>query len=381
MACAAIDGVTVPVFSRLWMYWWERSIIGTLPQDSGADVIDEYDSDQQDGNIAESVYPYDDNATTPPPSGASTTQKFSTVAAYQPIAAGAQATIDAILTALDNKQPVAIGLAWSDQFTSAYEQGQVVTPAMFTYMGEGHALSIVGWAPPSAAHPNGVFILQGSWGIASPAETSLWPDAKAGDHYFDASLFTAMYQGQPIVSDVFAAVPMAAPATLSVQITPPSSATVGQPSAWSAQPTGLPPGSIAVYTWTFPTATLTGQNVSYTPTAAGVMSVTCKVSVASTGAGASATASITVQPAPAPGPPPSPPTGVTQIQCDAVFATVEQTLTAMLPQYAGNQGAINQINYAIAVAKYLQTDGIDPLFTTSGRAQWVTQLPKPEGGV
>jgi hypothetical protein len=49
----------------------------------------------------------------------------------------------------------------------------------------------------------------------------------------------------------------------------------------------------------------------------------------------------------------------------------------MLPQYASDQCATEQIQYAIAVAEYLQTNGIDPLFSAA-KAQYAAPLPKPK---
>ena len=367
MIAAAVEGTPTPVLSRLWMYYYERQIIGTFPQDSGADVIDEYDVDSQDGNVADSLWPYDaSKITETPPAAASSAQKYKTVAAYQPISASNFR--DGILTALDNNQPVTIGLNWFEGWMTSWSQSGILAAASMDYVAGGHAVTIIGWVPPGVHFAQGAYLFQNSWGATSPNNTGIHSDATSGRGFIPAEVFAMSSVG----GEADAVVGIASPATLSVTITSPASATIGQPSAWSAAVTGLPAGSIAVYTWTFPTATLTGQNVSYTPTAAGLMNVSCRVSVQSTGAGASATASITVQPAPTPTP-----VIVTQAAVDAVFAQVETALTAMLPQYQADQGATDQINYGVAVLQYTQKQGVDPLYLNS-KAQFVGALPKPQ---
>jgi hypothetical protein len=305
MACAAVDGVTVPVLSRSWMYYRERQILGTFPADSGADVIDEFDVDSRDGNIAEDVWPYDANPGETPPAAAVSAQRYRSVAAYQPIAAGAESTIDAILTALDNNQPVPIGLAWCDAFTAAYEAGRPIAPAMYAEQNEGHAITIKLYTPPTPAYPLGIFTAQGSWGPVSPPEPSIHPDSRAGDHYIDARLLLATAGGRPIVSDLYAAVPMASPATLTLTLSGPKSVQAGQAAAFSATLVGLPPGSDVAYAWDFgdgtpAESTSGGATASHVYARSGNYTVTGTASVASTGAKASATLAIAVTPAPAP---------------------------------------------------------------------------------
>ena len=324
-ACGMIDGAMTPVLSREFMYYAERLLINTFPQDSGADVIDEFDVDQQ-GNIADKIWPYDQNPSERPPAGVAGAPRYKTVAAYQPIAAGGAAALDAILTALDNRQPVAIGLGWSDSFTAAYANGQIVTPAMYKYMGEGHALTIKAYTPPGKLSPNGIVVLQGSWGQNSPGRTDIHPDAKAGDHYFDVSLIE---DGQ-IVTDIYAGVPMAAPAIISVAVTPPASDQAGVAGAWSAQVTGAPAGSDITYSWSFSDGgSANGQNVSYTPAAAGTLTGTCTAMVPTTGAIGSGSGSVSVSPAPAPSPDPGPaptPPPACQSVVDSEFAALFESI-------------------------------------------------------
>lgn len=306
MACATIDGTPVPVLSRSWMYYRERAILATLPNDSGADVIDEFDVDSQDGNIADSAWPYDANPAEAPPADAAGAMRYKNVAAYQPIATGTQTTIDAILAALDNVQPVAIGLYWDDSYTAAYEQGAVVTISMANSMQEGHALTIKGWAPPSSAYPNGVLIAQGSWGTVSPADTAIWADAKAGDHYIDAGLFVASGPLGLIVNTIYAGVPMTAPAVLSLAIQAPSSILAGNAAAFAATVTGAPAGTVVDYAWDFGDgSTGAGATISHVYGAPGTFAVSCVASVATTGATASASVAVSVGANPTPPPLPS----------------------------------------------------------------------------
>lgn len=299
--CAAIDGNMVPVLSRSWMYYQERLLINTFPQDSGADVIDEFDVDSQDGNIADSVWPYDANPSERPPAAAANATRYKTVAAYQPISANAFR--DGILTALDNLQPVAIGFAFFNGWFADYANG-VLTQAGMDSVAGGHAVTIKGWAPPSAALPNGGYLCQNSWGATSRAPTQHHPDAKAGDFIFPADLFAMASVG----AEADAAVPLASPATLSVAVTGPASATVGQPVAFAATVKGAPSGSVLTYAWDFGDgsfATMSNvMTISHTYQAAGTDAVMCTVTVPTTGATAkSAPVSVTVLGVPTPPPP------------------------------------------------------------------------------
>ena len=362
-ACNTIDNGPIQIYSRSFMYWYERIILGTQGQDSGADVIDEFDVDSQYGNILDAVWVYDANPSEQPPAGAATATKYKTVAAYQPISAGTQATIDSILTALDNNQPVVIGLDWSDAFTTAYDDGAIVTPSMFQYMGEGHALTIVGWAPPSTSHPNGVFIEQGSWGIASPAgsaQTALWSDAMPGDHYFDASLFTAMDKstGSPIVSDIFAAVPMTAPATLSSVITPPVNIVAGSGGGFADVVTGAPTGTNLTYVWSWgdgtPADNSQGVTASHTFAVAGNYTVSATATNPLTRATTTASVAISVVAA-TPIPTPS-----LKAKVDAAEASLEAVLAGYAKQYPRNASIYN---YTISVVQWDQTNQLDPILS------------------
>ncbi len=291
MACAKIDNVQLPEFSRMWMYYWEREVLHTFPKDSGADVIDEFDVDDQHGNIAEQVWPYTGNPAEKPPAAAHGAPTYKTVAAYQPIAS--TQFIDGILTALDNNQPVAIGVNWYNGWFDDFKNTGVLTAAAVSQdqLAGGHALSIKGWIPPGAPGlPQGGYVCQNSWGPTSPARTDLWQDAQKGDVIIPAEVL----DNPAVNADANAAVPMTAPATLSLAIIPPTEAATGAPTAFAAVVTGAPDGTQIDYQWAFGDGgTGRGRTASHTYAASGDFTVTCTAHVATTGA--QAVASTTVQ--------------------------------------------------------------------------------------
>jgi hypothetical protein len=373
MMIASLEGTPVPTLSRSWMYYQERVILGSFPQDSGADVIDEYDVDSTTGNIADSVWPYDANPSEKPPANAANAQKYKPVAAYQPIAASDFR--DGILTALDNNQPVTIGFSFFEGWMTSWTQTGILDAASMDYVAGGHAVTILGWVPPGGKFPQGAYLIQNSWGATSPNNTAIHPDCTPGRGFIPADVFAMASVG----AEADAVVGNVTPAVLSVTVTAPASAAAGQPSAWSAAVTGAPNGSVLTYAWTFSDGGhASGQNVSYTPIG-GITSLvgTCTASVATTGASATGSASVVVQPTPPPGPGPTP-TGPSQAQIDAVFTAWQQEIQAMEPQYTGDQCAELQLQYGLQTAAGLKQN-IDALYTSTQAREW-TPVPKPERG-
>jgi hypothetical protein len=289
--CDGVMGLsTVRIYSREWLYYIEREYMGTLPHDSGADVIDEVDAPEKYGGlIIDSVWTYDSKPAEKPPATAATAAKFNAVAAYQPIASSD--FLDGILTALDNNQPVAIGLNWYKGWFTDFENLGYLTASSMDSVEGGHALTLKGYVPPCTTFPHGAYAVQNSWGTTSPANTALWADSKPGDVLIPVEILANPAVG----ADAYAAVPWTAPATLSVAITPPSSVVAGTPAAFSAAVIGLPSGSIVTWQWDFGDG---GQastgNAAHTFAAAGAYTVRATVSVATTGATATASTTVSV---------------------------------------------------------------------------------------
>src|SRR5262249_8793477 len=235
-ACAAIVGVPKPVapLSREELYYDERTDEGTFPQDAGAYVADSFDSAiKRGGLVLESVWPYDANPAERPPSAVSTAPRHLYVQGHQPLAASQY--IDGILTALDNKQPLALGLTWYQEFFDNYESTGVLNGAPQSAIAGGHQISIKGWVPAQG----GLVWCQNSWGAASPARTDLHPDAKAGDVFLPVALFQ-----NGVVDEVRAAVPKPLPIPPSETIVVTISigaATAGQPVTMQATTAGVTP--------------------------------------------------------------------------------------------------------------------------------------------
>jgi hypothetical protein len=289
--CDGVMGLTAPrIYSREWLYYIEREYMGTLPKDSGADVVDEVDAPEKYGGlIVDSVWAYDAKPAEKPPSAASTAAKYTPVAAYQPIAASD--FLDGILTALDNNQPVAIGVNWYKGWFTDFENLGYLTAASMDEVDGGHALVIKGYVPPCATFPKGAYAVQNSWGTTSPANASLWADSKAGDVLVPVEIFAEPAAG----ADAYAAVPYSSPATLSVAIYTPTDVTVGQAAAFSASVIGLPTGSVVAWRWDFGDGgAASTANAAHVFAQAGSYAVTCTASVATTGATATASAAISV---------------------------------------------------------------------------------------
>lgn len=327
MMVAAISGQPVPVLSRMWKYYQERLEIGTFPQDSGADVVDEYDTDKSPGEIADSMWPYDAQPAERPPAAAGAAAKYKPIAGWQPIAASDFR--DGILTALDNNQPVSIGLnVWNGWMTAWEQTGIWDQHDMTGGLAGGHAVVIIGWMPPNGQYPQGAYLFQNSWGATSPNNSQNHPDCTPGRGLLDAAAFALSQVG----GEANAAVGQTQPAILSLAIAGPSTVQAGQTAAFSATLTGAPAGTIISYTWDYGDGSpIDGYQptASHSYSAAGSYTVTCRAHVASTNASATATFAVSVTAAPTPTPTPTPQPTNCKATVDAVQATVTQALATV----------------------------------------------------
>lgn len=109
-----------PTPSRLFIYWWERFLEGTVKTDSGAEVRDGLKVLAQYGAPPETDWPYDIRKfATKPPTKASADAKKHIGLQYQAVVGrGLSGQIDAVRTAIANLDPVVFGFAVRSSFES-----------------------------------------------------------------------------------------------------------------------------------------------------------------------------------------------------------------------------------------------------------------------
>lgn len=173
-ALAMLKKTPATMFSRLFLYYWERFIENTVSDDSGADMRDIGKALQQYGCCLEKSDPYDITKFTSKPTDAA--QKEANgykVRAYHSIE-----NLDGIKQALALKQqPVLIGIDVFESFESdaVAKSGVVPMPRKGEQNLGGHAVLAVGYKD---AHPvakffhslmgipsKGYLIVRNSWGV------------------------------------------------------------------------------------------------------------------------------------------------------------------------------------------------------------------------
>lgn len=152
------QGLTDYMPSRLFVYYNERSIEGTVSTDSGAQIADGVKTLASDGVCAESEWPYDiAKFTDRPPAKAYADAKAVRVLTYH--------TVDqsevAIKAALAAGFPVVIGFTVYDSFESGEVEktGVVPMPGPDESQLGGHAVVVVGYDDESRR-----FRVRNSWG-------------------------------------------------------------------------------------------------------------------------------------------------------------------------------------------------------------------------
>lgn len=158
------QGKYVGEMSRLFIYYNERKIEGTISQDAGASLSDGIKSLMINGVCLESVWPYSDNATT--------FKKQPSLAAYKQALQYrdmdniklASVTQDGptIKNMLAKGKPIVFGISVYDSFESqtVATTGKVPMPNVRTenFLG-GHALMLAGYDDT-----DGTFLVRNSWG-------------------------------------------------------------------------------------------------------------------------------------------------------------------------------------------------------------------------
>ena len=148
--------------SRLFLYYQERVIEGTIGSDSGADVIDGESYVKKNGICSESSWVYDiSKYTVHPPMGCYTEAVNHKISNYSTIIVNSSA-VNAIKSSLVNKVPVLIAIAVYSSFESdaVATSGRVPIPNVRKemFLG-GHEICIVGYDDSIKS-----FIVANSWG-------------------------------------------------------------------------------------------------------------------------------------------------------------------------------------------------------------------------
>ncbi|WP_243156437.1 C1 family peptidase [Clostridium sp. C8-1-8] len=161
--------------SRLFLYYKERLIQGTVDEDSGASIRDICVALKNSGICEESFYPYDISKFTAEPSAAADQNALQyTINSYHRIT-----SLEEVKQALASALPVLLGITVYESFENVGKDGFVPMPSFFETMLGGHAVLLVGYVDNNwkkqgdfsicgmirkRRNNNGYFILRNSWG-------------------------------------------------------------------------------------------------------------------------------------------------------------------------------------------------------------------------
>nr|WP_238476065.1 C1 family peptidase [Clostridium manihotivorum] len=162
--------------SRLFLYYKERLIQGTVDEDSGASIRDICVALKNSGICEESFYPYDISKFTDIPSVAADQNALQyTINSYHRIT-----SLEEVKQALASSLPVLLGITVYESFENVGKDGFVPMPGVFEKMLGGHAVLLVGYVDNNSQKQgslnsicsmikkrrknNGYFILRNSWG-------------------------------------------------------------------------------------------------------------------------------------------------------------------------------------------------------------------------
>lgn len=156
-------GETVVPLSRLFIYYGEREMEGTVGQDSGAMIRDGIHFVHRDGAPPETDWPYDiSRFAERPPDVAYADAATNLVASYHRVG---HTHLDTLRACLAEGWPVVFGFTVYDSFESAAVAGTGVVP--YPAGGEsvlgGHCMVIVGYDDND---DDGRFVARNSWGTA-----------------------------------------------------------------------------------------------------------------------------------------------------------------------------------------------------------------------
>jgi C1A family cysteine protease len=167
--CRARDRL-VPDFipSRLFIYWNERNMEGTVDSDAGAEIRDGIKSVATLGVPPEDTWPYDiQKFKMKPWDGAYLKAKQDLVKTY----ARVNQTVDDIRACVADAWPVVFGIVLYESFQSdaVNNTGLVPMPSTTEKVVGGHCMIIVGYD-----HPRQLFQVRNSWGTSWGDKGNCW---------------------------------------------------------------------------------------------------------------------------------------------------------------------------------------------------------------
>lgn len=129
--------------SRLYLYWHERELEGTVNEDSGAYIRDGFKVLQKRGCCGESFYPYDHNFADTPTADAEENAAMHKISGYYRV------YLPQLKHVLAEGYPVVIGIDVYESFESAEvaRTGIVNVPKTSEKLLGGHAVAVVGYTP------------------------------------------------------------------------------------------------------------------------------------------------------------------------------------------------------------------------------------------
>lgn len=144
--------------SRLYLYWWERYLEGTVNEDSGASLRDGMKVLKNNGVCPEDIRPYDINSFIDTPTDTENIQaKKYIIPGYQRLS-----SLNDIKHAVFNNHPVAFSIILYESFESSVKSdGLIPIPQLDEQELGGHAMCIVGY---NNEYNGGVLIVRNSWG-------------------------------------------------------------------------------------------------------------------------------------------------------------------------------------------------------------------------
>ena len=148
--------------SRLWLYWEERNIEGTVNEDSGAYIRDGMKVLQKMGCAPEIDWPYNVmKFTQTPPVKATTNALQFKITEYHRVT-----NLTLLKTALAEGYPAVIGINVYESFESdqVAKTGIVPLPKRGEQLLGGHAVLAVGYKDDAKIKGQGVVICRNSWG-------------------------------------------------------------------------------------------------------------------------------------------------------------------------------------------------------------------------
>ncbi|MDQ7096922.1 C1 family peptidase [Desulfosporosinus sp. PR] len=157
-----IQAGKLTALSRLWLYWEERKLEGTVDDDAGASIRDGMKILHKYGCPPEIDWPYDISkfSQTPP------TESFADAARYKIKEYHRVSSLIALKTALAEGYPVVIGIKIYENFESdqVAQTGIIPLPKQGEQYLGGHAVLAVGYKDDAQIKDEGVVICRNSWG-------------------------------------------------------------------------------------------------------------------------------------------------------------------------------------------------------------------------